>query len=72
MLPITTPLRLACRDSRDARTDEPCVDMPRTHFELLCDQIDAIVANLDLENEHLRAERKSLLAELDRIAGEVT
>lgn len=71
MLPITTTLRLACRDSRDARTDEQCVDMPRAHFEMLCDQIDAIVANLEHENEHLRAERKSLLEELGRVAGEV-
>ena len=71
--PITTDLR------RHMVTDETCskarlvyyLRIDEVVFVNLCNAIDAVHRGLEDENERLRRERDSALAELDRVLGEV-
>ena len=84
--PITTSLRLAMRQlgwvERDgsitftSSSMPPSIDAEKalaisgSDFDHCCDAIDAIHRGLEQENERLRRERDSALAELDRVLGE--
>ena len=62
-VPITAELRAAMRTTADADTGTRRLDCDSFAFDCLCDAIDTVHANLERENERLRAE-------LDRLVGE--
>ena len=84
--PITTDLRLAMRQwgwvERDGSITftsssmppsidaEQSLEISGSDFDRCCDAIDAVHRGLEQENERLRRERDSALAELDRVLGE--